>query len=182
MKKVLALNEDGVLSICTVSPERRGFGRCNHVAHQKENQSVEDFINSVNDLIKNDGEIEEEEYKEISQKEIDDKAREIDKIAGEKVTEENLFEVLNRLEPEQIRQITKIGFEAAPEFSLPITDEEYFEEDLNNKLYFENLPSLGIAGKKTSIQQMFDSVGEVPGYEGLVDIKGNYKACLLDLY
>lgn len=46
--RTLALNDRGELTYCTVPPERRGIGRCNHVAHQNENESVAEFIERVN--------------------------------------------------------------------------------------------------------------------------------------
>lgn len=48
MAKIMALTIDGNLSYCTVDPSERGKGRCNHVGHQEENESVDDFIQRVN--------------------------------------------------------------------------------------------------------------------------------------
>lgn len=177
MKKVLALNEHGQLTYCSVPPQDRGKGRCNHIAHQKPGQSVEEFVEEVNNKIA----VEEEKVpdntpsQDMSQEEIDRYARIIDEIAGEKVTMENFWEVLKKLPPEKIEQITKIGFDTAPEFSLPISDEDYDEADQDNNLYFATLPSFGIAGKTTAIQQMFEKVGTVPSADGEVHIEGNYK-------
>ena len=50
-KGVLALTTDGRVTYCVAPPEMRGKGRCNHVAHQEEGQSPEDFINSINSKI-----------------------------------------------------------------------------------------------------------------------------------
>lgn len=44
MKKKLALTKDGKLTYCTSSEENIGKGRCNHIAHQKENESNNDFL------------------------------------------------------------------------------------------------------------------------------------------
>ena len=49
MAKVFALTEDGRLTYCTAPEDQRGKGRCNHVAHQKEGQSVADFIEEIKD-------------------------------------------------------------------------------------------------------------------------------------
>lgn len=43
-KGVLALTKDGRLTRCTASPDKRGFGRCNHVAHMEEGQSEAEFL------------------------------------------------------------------------------------------------------------------------------------------
>lgn len=51
MKKVLALNEKGELTYCTAPPELRGRGRCNHIGHQEDNESVQEFIVRISDLI-----------------------------------------------------------------------------------------------------------------------------------
>jgi len=45
--KVLALTEDGRMTYCVSPEDQRGKGRCNHVAHQKEGQSVADFIEEI---------------------------------------------------------------------------------------------------------------------------------------
>lgn len=177
MKKVMALNENGNLTYCTVAPEERGKGRCNHISHQNDNESIEDFVSRINSNITVEEEIipDETPPEHMGQEEIDSHATEIDRIAGVKVTMDNFDEVLSTLTPQQIQEITKIGFEVAPEFSLPISDENYNDEDQDNNLYFATLPSYGIAGKTTAIQQMFDKVGVVPSEDGEVDIQSNYK-------
>lgn len=45
--RVLALNTEGKLTYCTCAPDQRGKGRCNHVAHQMENESPEEFCERV---------------------------------------------------------------------------------------------------------------------------------------
>lgn len=44
MTKVLALNNKGQMTYCSASEENRGKGRCNHIAHQKPNESKEEFL------------------------------------------------------------------------------------------------------------------------------------------
>ena len=44
MTKRLALTTDGKITYCTASEDNIGKGRCNHVAHQKDGESNEDFI------------------------------------------------------------------------------------------------------------------------------------------
>ena len=174
---VLALREDGQLTLCESVPELVGTGRCKHIDHMRPDETEEEFIRRIENkiAIESSEKIEEESYKSISQEEIDSYAKKIDEIAGEKVTPENYQEILKNLPPDKLYEIVKIGFESAPEFSLPITDEEYFEQNLNNKLYFADLPTYGISGKRTAIEQMFVSVGEVPNDKGSVFIEGNYK-------
>lgn len=43
-KKVLAITKEGKLTYCTADPDKRGIGRCNHVAHKEEDEEVSDFI------------------------------------------------------------------------------------------------------------------------------------------
>ena len=43
-KGVLAVTKDGRLTYCTASEENRGSGRCNHIAHKYEHETVEDFL------------------------------------------------------------------------------------------------------------------------------------------
>ena len=46
-KKVLALNINGDITYCTVDPENRGKGRCNHIAHQNPGESTNEFIERI---------------------------------------------------------------------------------------------------------------------------------------
>lgn len=177
-KGVLALTKDGQITLCESAPELMGVGRCNHVDHLnvESGETEEEFIKRVESSIAiESGVAIPEEIKSISQDEINSYANKIDQIAGEKVTVENYQEILNKLPPDKLYEIVKIGFESAPEFSLPVTDEKYFDQNLSNKLYFTDLPEYGIAGKRTAIEQMFINVGEVPNDEGSVFIEGNYK-------
>lgn len=178
VRKVLAVDESGGLSYCTAAPEDRGRGRCNHVNHQEEGQTTAEFVDMVEKMIAQDGENKFDETdapEQVPQDVVESYADRIDAIAGRRVTMDNFEEVLNTLTPQQIQELNKVGFDAAPEFSLPITDGEYHEKDLENKLHFATLPEYGIAGKMTAIQQMFQGVGEVPSSDGVVDIKGNYQ-------
>lgn len=58
-KKVLALNTDGQLTYCTAPEELRGRGRCNHVEHQGDNQTMEQFLEQVESRMQVSGEIDE---------------------------------------------------------------------------------------------------------------------------
>ena len=188
-KGVLALNLNGDLTYCTAPEELRGKGRCNHLAHQNEGEEMADFLDRISekmDNIKNHINIDPEdegisvEGKEITQEEIDAYAAKLDEIAGQKVTMDNINQIMATLTPKQISDIAKIGFEAAPEFSLPITDENYEDEVVKNQMYFANLPSYGIAGNAASLEQMFKSVGIVQTAEGTFEIKNSYKEGLTD--
>ena len=174
--KVLALNTEGNITYCTVEPENRGKGRCNHIAHQNPGESPEDFIARIDakqkELVYRD--YKPEDHNEITQEEIDNLASKIDEIAGEKITVDNFKDVISKLSPDQIAEITKLSFDAAPTFSLPITDEQYDDENVKNKLYFANLPAYGIGGNVASIKQMFDKVGDVPTLDGMVHVEHNY--------
>lgn len=55
--KVLALNNNGVMTYCTCPPDMRGIGRCNHIEHQNPGENVQDFIKRVNSRIITDDEI-----------------------------------------------------------------------------------------------------------------------------
>lgn len=46
-KGVYALSKNGSLSLCTAPPEKRGQGRCNHIEHQNDNESVNEFIKRI---------------------------------------------------------------------------------------------------------------------------------------
>lgn len=180
-KKVLALNTEGDLTYCSVEPENRGKGRCNHVAHQNPGESIEDFISRIDEKqkeLKMEKPIDEEkvksENKEISQETINSIAAKIDEIAGQRLDLDNFKSVLNKLGPEEMSQIVKLSFDAAPKFSLPISDERYEDENIKNKLYFANLPAYGI-GNTSAISQMFDKVGDVPVLGGTSTIEHSYE-------
>ncbi len=62
-KKVLAVNVNGDITYCTVEPEYRGTGHCNHIAHQNPGESTSDFIKRIDEmkLEKNNSESKEDE-------------------------------------------------------------------------------------------------------------------------
>lgn len=60
---VLAVKADGSVTYCTASDDMRGKGRCNHIAHQKPGQSINDFFASIESIIKvDDGSVSEEDF------------------------------------------------------------------------------------------------------------------------
>lgn len=52
MPKVLAVTEDGDITYCSAPEELRGKGRCNHIAHQRPNESINDFLERADSLVK----------------------------------------------------------------------------------------------------------------------------------
>lgn len=55
-QRVLALTEDGRITYCSAPEDKRGMGRCNHIAHQSPGQSTADFIASIeNKILVEDG-------------------------------------------------------------------------------------------------------------------------------
>ena len=52
-ERVLALTKDGRMTYCTVSPDMRGKGRCNHVMHQNDGETQAEFIDRMNDYVAN---------------------------------------------------------------------------------------------------------------------------------
>lgn len=55
MKGRLALTVDGKITICTASEENIGKGRCNHIAHQKPDQTPDEFVASIENLVSVEG-------------------------------------------------------------------------------------------------------------------------------
>lgn len=51
MKRVLALTREGQMTYCSAPEDKRGIGRCNHVEHQRSDESVEDFICRVSSKV-----------------------------------------------------------------------------------------------------------------------------------
>ena len=52
MAKRLALTVDGNITYCTATDENIGKGRCNHIGHQNDKESQEDFVNRIESEIK----------------------------------------------------------------------------------------------------------------------------------
>ena len=53
MKKRLALTKDGRMTYCTASEENVGKGRCNHIAHQRLDESTKEFCERIKDMKEN---------------------------------------------------------------------------------------------------------------------------------
>ena len=51
MVKVLALTKEGNVTWCTAPEDKRGQGRCNHIAHQKPGQSIDEFMESISETM-----------------------------------------------------------------------------------------------------------------------------------
>ncbi|WP_165061745.1 hypothetical protein [Adlercreutzia sp. ZJ154] len=173
-----AVTKDGQVTWCTAPPEKRGKGNCPHVDHQRveDGETTDEFLSRTAKQQKNVELDVNEEPHEITQDEIDSIASKLDSIVGIKLTEENLNEVLNSLTPDQMQQVTEIGFKAAPMFGLPFSDEDYDQEVINTQMYFANLPDYGIGGNRSSIAQMFDKIGESPMNNGeSMDVEHSYK-------
>lgn len=172
---VWAIDEDGKPCKCYAKPENRGKRNCKHRFHQEPGESAKDFFEKHKMRTTPEAPADES----ISQDEIDDYATKIDEICGTHVTPENYAEVIESLTPEQLDSLNKLGFDAAPKFSLPITDESFEEVNLSNKIYFSELPNYGIGGKVKAMNDMFGSVGDVPVYGGETsNISSNYKTGL----
>ncbi len=54
MAGVLALRADGTMSMCTANEEDRGKGRCNHVAHKNNNETIDEFMSRTSNQAKVD--------------------------------------------------------------------------------------------------------------------------------
>lgn len=52
VQKVLAMNTAGHLTYCSAPPEKRGQGRCNHLAHQEENETTQEFMARADEALK----------------------------------------------------------------------------------------------------------------------------------
>lgn len=168
---VWAIDSDGKPCKCYAKPENRGKRSCRHKFHQEPGQLTTVFfkqhgLDTIEDSVKTDS---------ISDQEINDLASRIDSICETHVTEENYEDVIKTLSPEQLDQLNKVGFEAAPQFSIPITDEAYDEVNISNKIYFAELPDYHIGGKKNAIRDMFGSVGAVPSFDSEYEVNSNYR-------
>lgn len=172
---IWAIDENGKPTKCKAKPENRGKRNCKHLAHAERGEDISSLMERFSVSQET---LEREMSKDsqpITQEEVDDFASQLDEICGTRVTMENYEEVLRNLTPQQIDKLNRLGFEAAPAFSLPITDEMYDEVNTSNKIYFSELPDYKIGGKKQAITSMFGTVGTVPTKDGEYVIQGNYR-------
>lgn len=169
---VWAIDEDGKPCKCTAKPENRGKRNCKHKFHQETGQSTSDFFKQHGISVNTKTETVKES---VSEQDVNELASKIDEICGTHVTEDNYNEVIQNLSPEQLDNLNKIGFEAAPQFSLPVSDDMYDDVNVSNKIYFAELPDYHIGGKKNAIRDMFGSIGAVPSYVDDYDVESNYR-------
>lgn len=73
----LAMTIDGRMTYCTASPDQRGEGRCNHVAHQKENETTTEFCARIASEIEKSAS--EQEKKDVLNLDISDKQKMIER-------------------------------------------------------------------------------------------------------
>jgi hypothetical protein len=66
LEKRLALTVDGHLTYCTASEERIGKGRCNHVTHQRDNESQQQFVERISILEADDVKRVKQEQKAVA--------------------------------------------------------------------------------------------------------------------
>lgn len=64
-ERILALTVDGRITYCTAPEELRGKGRCNHVAHQNNQEPPAVFLARVTDLIKSEDKADIPDEKEL---------------------------------------------------------------------------------------------------------------------
>jgi hypothetical protein len=87
--KVLALNKNGSLTYCTVPPEDRGKGRCDHVLHREDGQSTEDFIKQVEEYKSNHSNINHGTHLVLDQYKMSDEEKDsLTEIKGRKQLED----------------------------------------------------------------------------------------------
>lgn len=60
-KRRLAMNEKGELTYCSAPIDKIGQGRCNHIAHHEEGQSIEEFVKEA-EQVKNKQDNYEKEF------------------------------------------------------------------------------------------------------------------------
>lgn len=94
--KVLAVNVNGDITYCTVAPEMRGKGRCNHIAHQNDGESTQDFIQRINNLRQSTQAEEKENFIPYEGTEVETKPY---RMSDEE--KESLIKIENRMQLDQ---------------------------------------------------------------------------------
>jgi hypothetical protein len=187
-QRVLALTSDGKLTYCVAPPNERGKGKCNHVFHQKEGESNEEFIKRVEPMMGTDNFSLDESKKEakneenpITLDEIKSIRNRIEEICGRKdITLDNLSEVIKSLPPEKQQEIVKIGFDASKYFAFPISEDNFDEETFKTDIYFSNMHKYHIGAKENHINEILNSIGDTVKEKGAGHVNGNYWKGLTD--
>ena len=96
MAKVLALAESGEITYCSASPEMRGKGRCNHIAHKEEGETDHEFIARIESNVPLISEKRKAREELASKQELKDKNLTIDLYRMSDEEKENLTEILGR--------------------------------------------------------------------------------------
>lgn len=183
MAGILAMTHDGRITYC-VSPEgKRGSGRCNHIAHIKDGESQEDFLErALKEVEKLTPKVEEPEevvpeLNPISKEEIDEYKERLYEIVGTRdVTPDNLRDIINDLPPEKQNALMQLGFEAAPYFAFENDiDREEVSYENAPKIKLSNMGDYSIGAKKQHISQIMDKIGSYVTKDGETNIEGNYR-------
>ena len=126
--KVLAINTNGDITYCTCPPDERGKGRCNHVDHQRDGETNQEFIERIN----------------INREKLESEAVDNEFIGknGATITTKPL-----RFTEEQLNNMEKI--ENKFQLDIPLSSDAYIEapEPLWNdmdKNYFSELSGISI--------------------------------------
>lgn len=181
-QKILALTKDGRLTNCTADPDKRGIGRCNHVAHQEEGETDANFAIRVADInFKHQEEIVEDttvedESAPITQEEILKGRERLFELLGTRdVTNENLLDIINDLSPQKQNEIFKLGFEYSSYFAFPINFEDEEDKELGVKIQLSNMGDYGLGAKQKHIDAILNEIGDYVTKKGIVHIDSNFK-------
>lgn len=168
MAKVLALTKDGMLTYCIASEENRGKGRCNHVAHQEKNESVDQFILRIQEQNELKVEGYDDEIVDLS-----DKCKELIKNHSVSFNKDPNWSEIIKSMPNYFN----IGTEkdgTYEEANLEDVIEEVIENENGDKVKHITL-KMEFRGEKYDID-----FGEVPvvNKDGTIDMNGSKFRCL----
>lgn len=182
MAKVLAMTADGRLTYCEAPPDKRGIGRCNHVCHQENGESEEEFaVRAAQINFEKEQSNPTPEEPEIVENKITDEeilgARErLYEILGTRdVTRENLLDLVNELPPDKQHEVFKLGFEYSSYFAFPVDFDRNPDEELAAKISLSNMGNYGLGAKQKHIDMILKEVGDYVTKNGTVHISGNFK-------
>ena len=158
-QKVLALTKEHTITYCVAPPEKRGRGRCNHIDHQRDDETIDEFVSRVS--IKEDYAEEAVPDNRITKDEVASLKERLNEIAGCELTEENLNDVINSLPPEKQREMIQIGFANAQYFRNTLDDKEVDEDEIDKLSIKSNMYNYGLGHNQKQLNAAFEEVGTI---------------------
>lgn len=181
-KYVLAVTRDGRISRCYAPPDKRGLYRCDHVAHQEEKETNEEFQERVNDIvanyIKEDNNFQDKEIEIVPYRMTMEEKSQLTEIRGRKQLSDKTIEGGYIELPEPLwNDVDKKSFSSISKMPVSlinniINQEAYIISSSDNEKYKEG----SVLNKKTmeKIKEENEDISFETGVIGLNNLAKKY--------